>query len=158
MAFFPGVRANKMKTYFARPKDIKRDWYIIDASGLTIGRLATRVADLLRGKHKPLYTPHIDMGDAVVIINAEKILSTGRKEDQKMYHHHTGYPGGIKSINLAGLRLKSPEKILEYAVKRMIPRGPLGRQMFKKLHVYAGAEHPHTAQQPKEFVIEAQKA
>tara|TARA_R110002110_G_scaffold383245_4_gene594658 strand:+ start:20851 stop:21327 length:477 start_codon:yes stop_codon:yes gene_type:complete len=158
MAFFPGVRANKMKTYFARPKDIKRDWFIIDATGIPIGRLATRVADLLRGKHKPLYTPHIDMGDAVVIINAEKIVATGRKENQKIYHHHTGYPGGIKSISLEGLRAKSPEKILEYAVKRMIPRGPLGRQIYKKLHVYAGTEHPHTAQQPKEFLIEDQKA
>jgi large subunit ribosomal protein L13 len=158
MAFFPGVRANKMKTYFARPKDIKRDWFIIDASGIPIGRLATRVANLLRGKHKPLYTPHIDMGDAVVIINAEKIASTGRKEQLKIYHHHTGYPGGIKSISLEGLRAKNPERILEYAVKRMIPRGPLGRQIYKKLHVYAGTEHPHTAQQPKEFLIEDQKA
>lgn len=147
-----------MKTYFARPKDIKRDWFIIDASGIPIGRLATRVANLLRGKHKPLYTPHIDLGDAVIVINAEKILATGRKENHKIYHRHTGYPGGIKSISLAGLRKKNPGKIIEYAVKRMIPRGPLGRQIFKKLHVYAGTEHPHTAQQPKEFLIEDQKA
>lgn len=158
MAFFPGVRANKMKTYFARPNDIKREWFFIDASGLTIGRLATVVASLLRGKHKPLYTPHIDMGDAVVIINAEKIVSTGRKEDQKMYYRHTGYPGGIKSISLGDLRKTRPEMILQKAVKNMIPRGPLGRQVYKKLHVYAGPEHPHTAQQPKEFVIEAQEA
>lgn len=143
-----------MKTYFARPKDIKRDWFVIDAKGLPIGRLATRVATLLRGKHKPLYTPHIDMGDAVVIINAAEVHATGKKEQTKFYHHHTGYPGGIKSITLEKLRAKYPERIIEYAVKRMLPKGPLGRQMFKKLHVYAGAEHPHQAQEPKAYAVE----
>lgn len=143
-----------MKTYFARPNDIKRDWLIIDAKGLPIGRLATRVATLLKGKHKPLYTPNMDVGDAVVIINAAEVHATGKKEKTKIYHHHTGYPGGIKSITLEKLRAKFPERILEYAIKRMLPRGPLGRKMYKKLHVYAGAEHPHQAQEPKAYVIE----
>lgn len=143
-----------MNTYFARPKDIKRDWLIIDAAGVPIGRLASKVANLLRGKHKPLFTPHLDLGDNIVVINAEQIKATGRKEDQKVYHRHTGYPGGIKSINLSDLRKKSPEKIIEYAVKRMLPRGPLGRKMFKKLHVYEGSNHPHSAQQPQAYVVE----
>lgn len=143
-----------MKTYFARPDDIKRDWYVIDAKGLPIGRLATRVATLLKGKHKPLYTPNMDVGDAVVVINAKQVHATGKKEKTKVYHHHTGYPGGIKSITLEKLREKHPERIIESAVKRMLPKGPLGRQMYKKLHVYAGTEHPHAAQQPKEYHIE----
>ena len=142
-----------MKTYAARPKDIKRDWFVVDAQTMTIGRLASRVAAILRGKHKTLFTPHIDMGDSVVIINAEKVLSTGKKEKTKIYYHHTGYPGGIKSTALEKLRNTHPERIIQLAVKRMLPKGPLGRQMFKKLWVYAGADHPHQAQQPKELTF-----
>lgn len=143
-----------MKTYAARQKDIQHDWIILDAAKLTIGRLASQVAKLLQGKHKTLYTPHMDMGDAVVVINAAQVLSTGKKEKNKLYYRHTGYPGGIKSVSLEKLRATYPERIIENAVKRMLPKGPLGRKMFKKLWVYAGAEHPHQAQQPRELVIE----
>lgn len=140
-----------MKTYTAKPDDIKRDWFVIDASTLTIGRLASRVASVLRGKHKTTFTPSVDTGDAVVVINAKSVQSTGKKEKTKIYHRHTGYVGGIKSTSLEKLRESHPERIIELAVKRMLPKGPLGRKMFKKLWVYAGAEHPHQAQQPKEF-------
>ena len=138
-----------MRTFTAKPEDVKRDWFVIDAKGLPIGRLATKIATYLRGKHKTIYTPHVDTGDHMVIINAAQLGATGNKEQTKIYHRHTGYPGGIKSMRLEELRAKHPERIIEYAVKRMLPRGPLGRQMYKKLHVYAGAEHKHEAQQPQ---------
>ncbi len=137
------------KTYVAKPDDIQRDWYVVDATGLTLGRLATQIASVLRGKNKPQYTPYEDVGDFVVVINAEKVAVTGRKLDQKEYYHHTGYPGGIKSITLRKQLQKHPERVIEHAVKGMLPRGPLGRRQFKKLKVYAGAEHPHQAQLPK---------
>lgn len=143
-----------MKTYFARPKDIKRDWLVIDAKGLPIGRLATRIATLLKGKHKALYTPNMDVGDSVIVINASEVHATGKKEKTKFYYRHTGYPGGIKSISLEKLRATYPERIIENAVKRMLPRGPLGRKMFKKLYVYPGTEHPHQAQEPKAYPVE----
>ncbi len=140
-----------MRTYVAKPQDIKRDWFVVDAKTMTIGRLASRVASILRGKHKTIYTPHEDTGDAVVIINAAQVQATGKKEKTKIYHHHTGYIGGIKSVTLEKMRGSHPERILELAIKRMLPKGPLGRKMFKKLWIYAGAEHPHQAQQPKEL-------
>lgn len=140
-----------MRTYTAKPSDIKRDWLVIDAKNFTIGRLASLAASLLRGKHKTTFTPHIDTGDAVVVINAEHIQSTGNKEKAKMYYRHTGYPGGLKSVSLEKMRLAHPDRIIKLAIKNMLPKGPLGRQMFKKLWVYAGTEHPHQAQQPKEI-------
>ncbi len=141
------------KTFVAKPADIERDWYVVDATDLTLGRLATQVASVLRGKHKPQYTPYEDVGDFVVVINAEKVQVTGRKLDQKMYYRHTGYPGGIKSISLRKQLQKHPERVIEHAVKGMLPRGPLGRRQFKKLKVYAGPEHPHQAQLPKPMPI-----
>jgi len=141
------------KTFVAKPADIEREWYVVDATDLTLGRLATQIASVLRGKHKPQYTPHEDVGDFVVVINAEKIHVTGRKLDQKMYYRHSGYPGGIKSISLRRQLEKHPERVIEHAVKGMLPRGPLGRRQFKKLKVYAGAEHPHQAQSPKPMPI-----
>jgi large subunit ribosomal protein L13 len=138
-----------MSTYTAKPADIKQDWYIVDASGKTLGRLATEIARRLRGKHKPQYTPHMDTGDYIVVINARNVRVTGRKATDKMYYSHSEYPGGIKSISFDKLREKKPELIIEKAVKGMLPRGPLGRQMFRKLRVYAGAEHKHSAQQPQ---------
>jgi len=137
-----------MKTFVAKPKNITHGWFVVDANNLVLGRLASEVAKRLRGKHKPEYTPHIDTGDYIVIINAEKIRVTGRKQTDKMYYHHSGYPGGIKSISFDKLQAKTPEKIIQLAVKRMLPRGPLGRDMFRKLKVYAGPEHEHSAQQP----------
>jgi large subunit ribosomal protein L13 len=128
---------------------VQREWLVFDAKDQAIGRLASKIAKILQGKHKPTYTPHIDMGDAVIVLNAAVVKATGNKDATKQYYHHTGYPGGIKSITLGKLRAKNPTQILELAVKRMLPRGPLGRDMFRKLHVYAGAEHPHTAQQPR---------
>lgn len=138
-----------MKTYSAKPQDIQRDWFVIDAEGKTLGRLSTEVASRLKGKHKAIFTPNADTGDYIVIINAEKVRVTGSKESQKMYHRHTGYPGGLKSMSLAKLRAYAPERIIEFAVKGMLPRNPLGRSMLSKLKVYAGPEHPHAAQQPK---------
>jgi large subunit ribosomal protein L13 len=138
-----------MKTYSARPQDVRRQWHIIDAEGKTLGRMATEIARRLRGKHKPEYTPHVDTGDYIVVINAEKIHTTGRKMSDKMYHHHTGYIGNLKSISLEKLLARKPEKVIQLAVKGMMPRGPLGRAMFAKLKVYAGPEHPHAAQQPQ---------
>lgn len=137
------------KTVSAKPDEIKRDWLIIDATDKVVGRLATKIASILQGKHKPIYTKHVDTGDAVVIINAEKVVFTGNKEATKQYHRHSGYPGGLKTLTADKLRAKHPTHILEAAVKRMLPRGPLGRQMFRKLKVYAGTEHPHEAQAPK---------
>ncbi|RUO78552.1 50S ribosomal protein L13 [Pseudidiomarina taiwanensis] len=142
-----------MSTFVAKPETVQRDWYVIDAEGKTLGRLATEVARRLRGKHKPEYTPHVDTGDFIVIINAEKVAVTGRKASDKMYYSHSGYPGGIKEINFEKLIAKKPEMVIQKAVKGMLPRGPLGRAMFRKLKVYAGAEHKHTAQQPKQLEI-----
>jgi large subunit ribosomal protein L13 len=142
-----------MKTISANPDTVKRDWYIIDADGKTLGRMATEIATRLRGKHKPEYTPHVDTGDYIVVINAEKVRVTGNKAKDKMYHRHTGYIGGIKSLSFEKLIDKAPERPIESAVKGMLPRGPLGRAMFKKLKVYAGTEHPHTAQQPQELTL-----
>jgi large subunit ribosomal protein L13 len=138
-----------MKTYSAKTESVQRDWYIVDAEGKTLGRLAAEVATRLRGKHKPEYTPHVDTGDYIVVVNAEKVAVTGNKATQKTYYSHTGYPGGIKDITFDKLIEKAPERVIQSAVKGMLPRGPLGREMFRKLKVYAGAEHPHTAQQPQ---------
>lgn len=142
-----------MKTFVAKPETVKRDWYVVDAEGKTLGRLATEIARRLRGKHKPEYTPHVDTGDYIVIINAEKITVTGNKAQGKMYYSHTGFPGGIKSISFEKLIAKKPEMVIQKAVKGMLPRGPLGRAMFRKLKVYAGTEHNHNAQQPKQLDI-----
>lgn len=137
----------------AKPDQVERKWYLVDASDKTLGRLATKVADILRGKHKPSFTPHIDTGDFVIIINAEKIKLTGKKWDQKKYYRHSGYPGGIKETTYKDLVKKKPELIIEKAVKGMIPHNKLGRQVVKKLKVYAGSEHPHQAQQPEELEL-----
>ena len=142
-----------MKTFSAKPAEVKRDWYIIDATDKTLGRLSTEIARRLRGKHKAEYTPHVDTGDYIVVINAEKICVTGNKMKDKMYHHHTGYIGNLKSISLEKLLQKAPTRVIETAVKGMLPKNPLGRAMFKKLKVYAGAEHSHAAQQPKVLEI-----
>lgn len=139
----------KFKTFAPTPADIKREWWIVDAQGETLGRLAARIAIVLRGKHKPTYTPNTDMGDFVIVINADKIHVTGRRLDQKMYYRHSGYPGGMKSMTLRELMRKYPERALQLAVKGMLPHNRLGRAMYKKLKVYNGSEHPHEAQQPK---------
>ncbi len=138
-----------MKTYTVKPGDIKRQWRLVDAEGKTLGRLASRIAAILKGKHKPIYTPHADVGDYVIVINADKIHVTGRKMLQKMYHRHSGYPGGLKSTNLRDLLQRHPTRAVEYAVKGMLPKNRLGRRMFKKLKVYAGSDHPHQAQEPQ---------
>ena len=138
-----------MKTFSARPQDIRRQWHLVDADGKTLGRLASEIARRLRGKHKPEYTPHVDTGDYIVVVNAEKVRVTGAKRTDKMYHRHTGYPGGLKSLSFEKLIDKAPERVLQRAVKGMLPRNPLGRAMFKKLKVYAGPEHRHHAQQPQ---------
>lgn len=138
-----------MKTFSAKPQNVRSDWYIVDATDKVLGRLATEVARRLRGKHKPEYTPHVDTGDYIVVVNAEKIRVTGNKEQNKIYYHHTGYPGGIKSIKLSDVRAKNPTAIVEKAVKGMLPKNALGREMFTKLRVYAGSDHQHKAQQPK---------
>ena len=138
-----------MKTFSAKPAEVKRDWYVIDAEGKTLGRLATEVARRLRGKHKPEYTPHVDTGDYIIVINAEKSGVTGNKDSDKMYYHHTGYIGNLKSVSLGKLRKTFPDRIIRKAVEGMLPRNPLGRAMFKKLKVYSGSTHDHQAQQPK---------
>ena len=138
-----------MKTYMANPDKIERKWYVVDAEGQTLGRLAAEVAKVLRGKNKPEFTPHIDTGDNVIVINAEKIKVTGKKLDQKVYYHHSDYGGGMKETTLREMMEKKPEQVIELAVKGMLPKGPLGRTMIKKLHVYAGAEHAHQAQKPE---------
>ena len=138
-----------MKTVSARSETVRRDWFVVDASGKTLGRLATGIAMRLRGKHKPEYTPHVDCGDNIIVLNAEKVAVTGAKRKDKMYYHHTGAIGGIKSIALGKLLAEHPERVIEIAVKGMLPKGPLGRQMYRKLHVFAGGKHPHAAQQPK---------
>ncbi len=142
-----------MKTFTATPSTIRHDWYVVDAAGKTLGRLAAEIAKRLRGKHKPEYTPHMDTGDYIVVINASQVHVTGNKAKNKMYHKHSGYPGGIKSISFEKLIEKHPEQAIETAVKGMLPKGPLGREMYRKLRVYAGAEHNHTAQQPKTLEI-----
>lgn len=142
-----------MKTFSAKPESVKRDWCVIDATDKVLGRLSTEVARRLRGKHKPEYTPHVDTGDYIIVINAEKIRVTGNKENDKMYHHHTGYIGSLKSTNLAKLRQEHPERILQHSIKGMLPKNALGRAMFKKLKVYAGDAHNHAAQQPQPLEI-----
>ena len=142
-----------MKTFTATPSTIKREWCVVDATDKTLGRLASELAFRLRGKHKPTFTPNMDTGDHMVVINAEKIKVTGNKLEDKMYHRHTGYIGNLKSINLGKLLEQHPERVLQKAVKGMLPRNPLGRAMFRKLHVYAGPEHPHTAQQPTQLEL-----
>ncbi len=142
-----------MKTYSAKPETVERDWYIVDAENKTLGRLSTEIARRLRGKHKPEYTPHVDTGDYIVVINAEKVYVSGNKRTDKMYHHHTGYVGNLKSISFEKLIERAPERVIETAVKGMLPKNPLGRAMYKKMKVYAGSEHPHTAQQPKTLKI-----
>jgi|SRR5690554_6285648 len=146
-------KAELMKTLSAKPETVKRDWYVVDAAGKTLGRMSTEIALRLRGKHKPEYTPHVDTGDYIVVINASQVRVTGNKASGKMYYSHTGFPGGIKSINFEKLIEKAPEQIIQKSVKGMLPKGPLGRAMFKKLKIYAGTEHPHAAQQPKELDI-----
>lgn len=143
-----------MTTFSMKLKDIKRDWYLVDASDKILGRLSTKIASMLKGKHKPEYEPHMDVGDYIVVINAEKIRVTGNKATDKKYYHHTGYPGGIKETTFNKLLEKKPERILELAVKGMLPKGPLGRRMLRKLKVYAGTEHSHSAQQPQILNIE----
>ena len=138
-----------MKSFMASPATIERKWYVVDASGYTLGRLASEVAKILRGKNKPIYTPHIDTGDYVVVVTAEKVKVTGRKLDQKIYYHHSEYVGGMKETTLREMMAKKPAKVVELAVKGMLPKGPLGRQMYTKLHVYAGPEHNHQAQKPE---------
>ena len=142
-----------MKTYMASPDKIERKWYVIDAEGCTLGRLASEVAKILRGKNKPEYTPHIDTGDYVVIVNAEKVKVTGKKMDQKIYYHHSDYVGGMKETTLREMLAKKPERVMELAVKGMLPKGPLGRSMITKLHVYAGPEHVNAAQKPEVLEI-----
>jgi large subunit ribosomal protein L13 len=142
-----------MKTYSARPASVRRDWYVVDATDKTLGRLASEIARRLRGKHKPEYTPHVDTGDFIVVINASKVGVTGNKAKDKVYHHHTGYIGNLKSETLGHLLATRPERVIQRAVKGMLPRNPLGRVMFRKLKVYAGSEHKHAAQQPKSLEI-----
>ena len=142
-----------MKTFSAKPAAVKRDWYVVDADGKTLGRMATEIASRLRGKHKAEYTPHVDTGDYIVVVNAEKVKVTGKKTSDKIYYRHTGYPGGIREINFEKLQAIKPEMIIEKAVKGMLPRNPLGRAMFRKLKVYAGSTHNHAAQQPQTLEI-----
>ena len=144
-----------MSTFSAKPAEVRRDWFVVDATGKTLGRLSTEIAHRLRGKHKPEYTPHVDTGDYIVVVNAEKIRVTGNKMKDKMYHHHTGYIGNLKSKSLEKMLDEHPERVLEKAVKGMLPRGPLGRQMFKKLRVFKGPEHDHAAQQPIPLEVNA---
>lgn len=142
-----------MKTFMASPSTVERKWYVVDAEGKTLGRLASEVANVLRGKNKPIYTPHIDTGDYVIVVNAEKVQVTGKKLEQKIYYHHSEYVGGMKEATLREMMQKKPEFVITHAVKGMLPKGPLGRQMLKKLHVYAGPEHNHAAQKPEAMDI-----
>lgn len=142
-----------MKSFMASPSTVERKWYVVDAEGKTLGRLASEVANVLRGKNKPTYTPHIDTGDYVIVVNAEKIQVTGKKLDQKIYYHHSEYVGGMKEATLREMMQKKPEFVITHAVKGMLPKGPLGRQMLKKLHVYSGPEHNHAAQKPETLDI-----
>lgn len=138
-----------MKSFMASPSTVERKWYVVDAEGKTLGRLASEVANVLRGKKKPIYTPHIDTGDYVIVVNAEKVVTTGKKLEQKKYYHHSEYVGGMKETTLKEMMQKKPEFVITHAVKGMLPKGPLGRQMLRKLHVYAGPEHNHAAQKPE---------
>ncbi|MEM8483961.1 MAG: 50S ribosomal protein L13 [Bacteroidota bacterium] len=147
------MNVNSFKTFSAKPTDIEREWHVVDAENQIVGRLASKVASILRGKHKPSYTPHMDTGDHVIIINADKVKFSGNKESDKEYFRHTGYPGGGRTRTPKEVRQKKPEFILHNAVKGMLPKGPLGRHMLKKLKVYAGAEHPHEAQNPKALAV-----
>ena len=142
-----------MKTQSAKPESVSRDWFVVDAADKTLGRLSTEIARRLRGKHKPEFTPHVDTGDYIVVINAEKVRVTGKKSTQKHYYRHTGFPGGLRSMNFEEMIRRHPERVIEYSVKGMLPRGPLGRAMYRKLKVYAGDEHPHAAQQPQQLEI-----
>ena len=142
-----------MKSFMANPSKVERKWYVVDAEGKTLGRLASEIANVLRGKNKPIYTPHIDTGDYVIVVNAEKVKTTGKKLDQKIYYHHSDYVGGMKETTLKEMMQKKPEFVITHAVKGMLPKGPLGRQMLKKLHVYAGPEHNHAAQKPETLDI-----
>ncbi|MCH9699615.1 MAG: 50S ribosomal protein L13 [Gammaproteobacteria bacterium] len=142
-----------MKTYSAKPAEVKREWFVIDAEGKTLGRLASEIAKRLRGKHKPEYTPHVDTGDYIIVVNAEKVRVTGNKEKDKIYYQHTGYIGNLKQIPLGDLRKRHPTRIIEKAVKGMLPRNPLGREMYRKLRVYAGPDHEHQAQQPQPLEV-----
>jgi large subunit ribosomal protein L13 len=146
-------RYSEMKTFSAKPESVKRDWYVVDATDKTLGRLSTEIARRLRGKHKPEFTPHVDTGDYIVVINAEKVAVTGAKLDDKMYHRFTGYVGNLKTASLKEMLATHPERVIEIAVKGMLPKNPLGRAMYRKLKVYGGAEHPHTAQQPQALEI-----
>ncbi len=140
-----------MRTYTTKPEDIKREWYVIDATGMTLGRLATQIATVLRGKHKPIFSPHMDCGDFVIVVNAEKVRVTGSKLDQKMYYRHSGYPSGLKTISLRDQLNQHPDRVIRFAVRGMLPKNRLGRQMIKKLKVYREPTHPHQAQQPKPY-------
>jgi len=142
-----------MRTFSAKAHEVNRGWYVVDADGKTLGRLATEIARRLRGKHKPEFTPHVDTGDYIIVVNADKVQVTGRKASDKMYHHHTGYIGNLKSISFEKLQARAPGRVIEIAVKGMLPKNSLGRAMFRKLKVYAGPEHQHTAQQPKTLEI-----
>ncbi|WNK21410.1 50S ribosomal protein L13 [Halomonas piscis] len=142
-----------MKTFSAKPQSVQRDWYVVDATDKTLGRLSTEIARRLRGKHKPEFTPHVDTGDYIVVVNAEKVQVTGNKASDKNYYRHTGYPGGLRSLSFEQMIDHAPERVIESAVKGMLPKGPLGRAMYAKLKVYAGGEHPHAAQQPLELNI-----
>ena len=144
-----------MKTFTAKLHEVQRDWYVVDATGKVLGRVAAEIARRLRGKHKPEFTPHVDTGDYIVVVNAEKLRVTGNKAKDKLYHRHTTYPGGIRTTNFEKLQTKHPERVLTLAVKGMLPKGPLGYAMIKKMKIYPGAEHPHSAQQPKPLQIEA---
>jgi large subunit ribosomal protein L13 len=145
------LRRTYVRTYSAKAHEIQREWYVVDASGETLGRLASRIASVLRGKHKPIYTPHVDCGDFVIVVNADKVRVTGRKMDQKFYYRHSGYPGGLKQISLRDQLDRHPDRVIRLAVRGMLPKNRLGRQMIKKLKVYATPDHPHQAQQPKPF-------
>jgi large subunit ribosomal protein L13 len=142
-----------MRTFSAKPHEVKRDWFVVDATDKVLGRLATEIARRLRGKHKPVYTPHVDTGDYIVVINAEKLRVTGDKSEQKVYYRHSGYPGGVYQDTFSKLQKRAPVRVLEKAVKGMLPKGPLGYAMIKKLKVYAGGDHPHVAQQPKSLEV-----
>lgn len=151
------TRARMFRTWSPKASEIKRDWLLVDADGQVLGRFATQVATLLRGKHKPTYTPHMDLGDYVVVVNADKIKVTGKKPEQKMYYRHSGYPGGLKAVPYRILHQKHPDRIIKLAVKGMLPKNRLGRRMLKKLHIYAGPRHPHAAQQPRPYLIKTTK-
>ena len=143
----------RINTYVTKPAEVERDWWVVDAKGQTLGRLASKIAPILKGKHKASYAPNVDVGDFVVVINAERIHVSGKKLDDKMYYRHSGYPGGLRETSLKVMLANNPDRVIEYAVKGMLPKNPLGRQMFKKLKVYAGEEHPHQAQQPKNLEL-----